>query len=191
MRTWLFLAGAALMAATAVPASAASRFSESLSDADRQACGIDRLSSDQVAALDALVHRVEADAPEPGPAAAKPFSQQLIPDEFRAAGLGLLTAPQRARLDAQVAADGSPAGHPALAALAGTGAAAPAGVEAQRPAPEIHGFVALTYGFGGGTSFREATTAVDYVDPSHRLELGVSFSQIEGKLPYACGPRLP
>jgi hypothetical protein len=192
MRLWLFLLGSALLATTACPARAAGRFSETLSETDWKACGLDGLSSDQVAALDALVHRVtDAAKDEAAATLSQPFSQQLIPDEFGAAGLGRLSAAQLAQLNAQVGAILAQGGPPALTALAPPRSSPPIQTEREPTASDLHGFVALTYGFGGGTSLREAKTALDYGDPTHPLEIGVSYSQLEGKRPYACGSRLP
>ena len=80
------------------------RFSQLLATPDRAATGLDRLSSDQLAVLDALVRRdlVAQSAPRRTDAPAPParFSQRLTDDERRNAGLAALTAAERVRLDA-------------------------------------------------------------------------------------------
>lgn len=193
MKTWILLACGLMAAAMASAAPASSRFSDNLTDAERRSSGVDLLSSDQVAALNALVHR-EAVAAFDAPAApaAKPFSQRLYPDEFQASGLGRLTAPQLARLDGLVGVSLSRPGTTAvLAAAPYSSASGPVPSENGRPPSEIHGMVALTYGFGGGGSFREATTDLSYVDPSHGFEIDVGYSDLEAKPAANRVPRIP
>jgi hypothetical protein len=192
MRTWILLACGLMLAAAASAAPADGRFSEKLTDAERQACGLDRLTSDQVAALNALVHRdATVVLVSDGVSAPKRFSTRLFPDEFRSAGLDRLTPPQLARLDALV--DASLGRVDPTATLTSAPASPPPTTEMTQPHPfpEIHGMVSLTYGFGGGTSFKEATTALYWVDPTHHLEIDVAYSELQGKSPYAREVLLP
>jgi hypothetical protein len=193
MKTWILLACGLISAAMASAAPSNSRFSEQLTAAERQASGIELLSSDQVAALNALVHREAAAAFDaPAAPAPKPFSQRLYPDEFQAAGLNRLTAPQLSRLDGLVGSRLSQPGTTAfLASAPSSSSAVTVPSENGAPPPELHGMVALTYGFGGGTSFRAATTDLSYVDPSHRLEIDVGYSDLEAKPPSNRVVRLP
>jgi hypothetical protein len=196
MKTWILLACGLISAVIASAAPSNSRFSEQLTEAERQSSGLDLLSSDQVAALNALVHReavVAFDAPAaPATPAPKSFSRRLYPDEFQAAGLNRLTAPQLSRLDGLVGSSLSQPGTTAvLAAAPASSSSGRVPSESGQPPPEIHGMVALTYGFGGGASFREATTDLSYVDPSHHLEVDVGYSDLEAKPPANRVPRLP
>jgi hypothetical protein len=105
MNPWATRLAAALLALSAAGARAAdTRFTLTLTAIELADAGLKRLSSDQVAVIDALVRRDLAknpDAAPPAPAAPR-FSQRLTDDERRIAGCALLDATELARLDALV-----------------------------------------------------------------------------------------
>jgi len=176
----------------AEPAPAA-RFSQSLSNTDRTTAGLNHLSSDQVAVLDALVRRdlsVQAaprrtDAP---PLAAR-FSQRLSADEQRNAGFALITESELAQLDGFVDRNAAPT-------LARTLLAPPTFVplsvrarvaEAKPTKPEIHGSFFLSYGVGsGGYSEKTGGMTLTYEDPVRNFAVSFSYteSHIKGGGPY-------
>ena len=185
---WLALAPA--LARAAAPTSDP-RFSQSLATADRTAAGLGRLSSDQVAVLDALIRRDltaqsaprRADAPAP----VARFSQRLTADERRNAGLAALAEAELARLDALVERN-------ATAALARTLLAPPtfvplsirARVAETKTAPEIHGSFSLSYGFGKGYSEKTGGMTLTYEDPARNLAISFSYTEthVKGAGPY-------
>jgi len=184
-------AGAA-SAPSAEPAAAA-RFSQSLATTERTAAGLERLSSDQVAILDALVRRDltaqatprRADAPPP-PAR---FSQRLSTDELRNAGLATLTATELTQLDQFVERRISSSlarvllSPPTFVPLSVRARVA----EAKPKTPEIHGSFTLGFGVGsGGYSERFGGMTLTYEDPVRNFAVSFSYSEshIKGAAPY-------
>jgi hypothetical protein len=98
---YAWLAGAAMLAARAEGI----RFSEEVTPAERMGIGLQRLSSDQLAILDALVRRDEKWNAQPGSPPPSParFSQRLSPEERNSAGLDRLDEAHVFRLDIAVA----------------------------------------------------------------------------------------
>jgi hypothetical protein len=173
----LLLAGwLAVAVAVAAAAPGVYLFSGSLAPAERTACGVDRLSLQQVAALDDLVRR-ESAVVAGAPAAVPQFSRRLDPAECRAAGLDRLTPAQVARLDGLVsrwlAAD-----EP-VAFASGGGTLYPAGAKAaaNQARSEIHGTITLEYGAGSG-GYSERTGAIDlfYAPPGSRFSFGFGYA---------------
>jgi len=188
-----------LLAVVATAGEAASgRFSQTLSDVERTEAGLNRLSSDQVAVIDALVRRdlaAQARAPGGDDAPASVFSQRLTADERRTAGLTLLTNSELTRLDALV-------GRNATAIAARTLLSPPVFVppgarlnpDGAKVAPEMHGSVSLSYGWGkGGYSERTGAMNVRYEDPAHNfaLEVGYSETHVKAPFPYRNAPDVP
>lgn len=184
-------AGAA-SAPSAEPAATA-RFSQSLATTERTAAGLERLSSDQVAILDALVRRDltaqatprRADAPPP-PAR---FSQRLSADELRNAGLTTLTTAELTQLDEFVERRISSLlarvllSPPTFVPLSVRARVA----EAKPKTPEIHGSFTLGFGFGsGGYSERFGGMTLTYEDPVRNFAVSFSYSEshIKGAAPY-------
>ena len=195
MRRFFWAVGLAwTVAAAAAPVAA--RFSAELSPAERTACGIDRLTSDEVASLDALVRRQGAVKAKAGKPAA--FSQRLRPGEKHAAGLDRLRSEELSRLDAVVARKSSPTEtsaeltdfatfaneHPLLMAGFPTAGAIDA-ADVAGPRPQIHGEMRLEFGFGRGHSERSAGLELDYDDPAHGFSASLDYevSRIQSRRP--------
>lgn len=184
-------AGAA-SAPSAEPAAAA-RFSQSLATTERTAAGLERLSSDQVAILDALVRRDLTAQATPRRADAPPlparFSQRLSADELRNAGLATLTAAELTQLDQFVERRVSSS---LARALLSPPTFVPLSVrarvaEAKPKTPEIHGSFTLGMGFGsGGYSERFGGMTLTYEDPIRNFAVSFSYSEshIKGAPPY-------
>ena len=185
----LACATAAFFAALFSPAHAADgplRLSQAFSSEERIATGLYRLTSDQIAVLDALYRRDLVAQAGPrraeAPAPAARFSERLSADERRNAGLPTLTAEELAKLDAV-------AGRAGSASLARTLLAPPtfiplavrariAETQAKRSAPEIHGSFTLGFATGsGGYSERFGGMTLTYEDPARRFALSVSYSE--------------
>lgn len=154
------------------------RFSKTLTASERIDSGLEKLSADQLAVLDALIRRdarinAAPDAAHPLPAR---FSQRLSPEERASAGLDLLTAAELARLDTLVRRQAS--GD--LASLTSTTPRPELEPEVTRPAPEIHGEISFTFGSGSG-GYREkgGYMMLDYQDPAHGLELLVGYGETQ------------
>ena len=165
------------------------RFSQLLVATESAESGVARLSSDQVAVLDALVRRDIAAQLNPRrnePPLAARFSQRLTDDERRNAGFAALAAPELERLDVLV-------GKHATATLARTLLAppvfVPAGIRLRsaelRTAPEIHGSFSLSYGVGKGFSERTGAMTLNYEDPARGFSVMVGYSEThsKGRLP--------
>ena len=199
--TFLACALIALFAAVAPLAHAAEaplRLSQLLSTGERTTTGLVRLTSDQVAVLDALYRRdlVAQSAPRRADAPALParFSQRLTDDERRNAGLTTLSEAELTQLDAL-------AERSAGASLARTLLAPPtfiplsvrariAEAQAKKSAPEIHGSFTLGFGMGsGGYSEKFGGIALTYEDPARGLAIG--FSYTESHVKGGPGPYYP
>jgi hypothetical protein len=198
MKPWVMLLVSGWLVVAAAPSHAAepapiTRFSQSLSTADRATAGLERLSSDQIAVIDALVRRDITAQATPrridAPATAARFSQRLSADERRNAGFALLTEEELTRLDAFVERNSAPI-------LARTLLAPPTFVplsirarvaETVKPtAPEIHGSFTFGLGFGKGYSERFGGVTLTYEDPARNLAVSFSYSEthVKGAGPY-------
>ena len=179
-----------LVAAADTPAP--TRFSQSLTSADRTSTGLNRLSSDEIAVLDALIRRDLATQSAPrradAPALPSRFSQRLTGDERRNAGLAALTETEQLKLD-------SLADRNAASLLSRTFLAPPAFVplsirarvaEAKATGPEIHGSFTLGMGFGKGYSERFGGMTLTYEDPARNLAISFSYleSHVKGAGPF-------
>ncbi|MCX6955101.1 MAG: hypothetical protein NTV51_23360 [Verrucomicrobia bacterium] len=162
------------------------RLSSALSPTERTSTGLNRLTSDQVAILDALYRRDlvaqaaprRADAP---PLAAR-FSQRLSADERASAGLSLLTEEELTQLDALAERSGN-------ASLARTLLAQPtfipvsmrariAETELKRKGPEIHGSFTIGMAVGsGGYSERFGGMTLTYEDPVRNFAVSFSYAE--------------
>jgi hypothetical protein len=183
MKRPMFLLAALLLAAAltaTVRAADFTRFSQVLTTEQRAVTGLDQLTSDQLAVLDALVrhddaYAVPSTAAHPRPAR---FSQRLDIDERRDAGLTRLSTDQLARLDALVE-QRVPLRFPIVAPA--SGATAPM-VEIEHVRPQIHGAVTLGMGWGsGGYSEVGGSMVVDYYDPAHHLDVTMGYSEVHTK----------
>lgn len=174
---------------TAAAADADGRFSRGLSGPERLETGLQRLTDDQVAVLDALVRRDAAartatSAPSDPPAK---FSLRLTPDERRNAGLPSLNSTELARLDALV--ERHQAGGMARALLGPPVFSSPASrltpAETRKgQGREIHGTFSLGIGFGkGGYSERSGGMTLTMDDPDRRYSVTVSYSETRIKSP--------
>jgi hypothetical protein len=170
------LAGAAL-------AGDDTRFSKSLASTEAAAAGFQKLTSDQVAILDALVRRDESAALQSNPnrPRAALFSQRLSADERANAGLNLLTAAEVAQIDTRVAQLETPA-VPATVALTGPAGGSPTVTPARRPLPQIHGSISLLYGTGArGYSAQGAALDLIYHDPDRNYTITAGYSEMRTK----------
>ena len=172
------------------------RFSATLRAAERTAAGLAKLTSDQVAVIDALVRRdtvgrgavtvqSSGDGAEKNAAS---FSQRLTARERTTAGLAALSALEVAQLDALVER------HQA-AKLARTLLSPPTYLSPRprvnptekKQEREIHGSFSLSYGFGsGGYSEKTGSMVLTMEDPTkgYAISVGYSESHIKGGRGY-------
>ena len=187
----LLLALAFALAAGRGAAAPDTRFSQTLAISERAEIGFNRLSSDQVAVLDALVRRDLATLTSPrrndAPLAAR-FSQRLTADERSVAGLTIFSEKELARLDELVTQNNSAALSRALLAPP---VFVPKGMvrlpTEEKRAGEIHGSFTLSYGWGkGGYSEKTGGVELNYADPVHHVAVSFSYyeSHIKGAGPY-------
>lgn len=174
----VLLLAAALLPATGLAAAEDLRFSVALNAADRAAGGLAKLTSDQVAVVDALVRR-DTVARTAAAGNGATFSQRLTADERRTAGLTTLAAGELAQLDALIDRHQN-------ARLARTLLAPPAYVsrapriiaEEKKKEREIHGSFSLSYGMGsGGYSEKTGAMVLTMEDPAKRYSITVAYSE--------------
>lgn len=158
------------------------RFSQKLTAIEQTVTGLEKLSSDQLAVLDALIRHDEKRDATPDAAQRPParFSQRLSTDERKSAGLDLLTEAELNHLDTfveQYEAGGPPP-------VAAESAATPLPLESKGPAPEIHGMISFTYGAGrGGYSEKGGSMLLNYDDPAHGISLLVGYGEMQSNGP--------
>ena len=188
MKPWTTLFAAALFAVIPATGHAAdTRFTQSLTASECTEVGLNKLSSDQVAVIDALVRRDLANpttSSQKDPAVALRFSQRLTADERRIAGLALLTEAEVARLDALVDRHGSASRStqllgPLVFATSSPRLRSPDTKAAT--APEVHGSISLSIGGGKGFSERTGSMNLNYVDPEHGFSIAVGYSETHMK----------
>lgn len=158
------------------------RLTKTLAPAELNEAGLQQLSSDQRAVLDALVRRDLAMSLKVTrePRAAR-FSERLTADEQKNSGLSLLSEIHLARLDEYVARLATPPSSGAgLSNSSGRSGEVVTSTTLRR-APEIHGMISLMYGAGsGGYSERGGAMVLTYDDPSG-VSLAVGYSEIRTK----------
>lgn len=171
-------------------------FSQMLTPAERSGAGIDKLSGQQIAILDALVAREEpapADFSNPTPLLVTGFSHELAPDKRHSAGLYLLTPSELTRLDDLVQKQLS--GKMTKAASAKT-ALKPEEITLQ---PQIHGETGLMFAVGShGYSAYGGYLALNYNDPAKGYAVSALYSETHVKgaglnsacLDENCDPKL-
>jgi hypothetical protein len=187
---WIAVLG--LLGGCAFASAADPRFSATLGSEDKATAGVSRLSSDQVAVLDALVRRdtaKRAEAPAPKTAAEAPpaeFSRRLTADERRNAGFEALSPEQGDKLDALIE-------RFQTARLARTFLAPPAYLAPPRRVVtterkeerRVHGSFTLSYGFGkGGYEEKTGSMVVHFEDPDRGLTLSVGYAESHIKNGY-------
>jgi len=167
------------------------KFSSTLSPDQLKQTGLDQLSTDNVAVIDALVRLdVAALRLRNNNIRSTRFTERRTDHERDIAGLDHLTADQLRKLDQFVALRIPAPVIPLGADLSNASVSLDAApIPFKRPAPEIHGSFTLTYGWGKGGSIKGADSVITYVDPSHRFSLSVGYSQYSGSglapYPYA------
>jgi hypothetical protein len=170
----------------AVQAADGDRFSQWLTAAEQKEAGLEKLSSDQVAVLDALIRRDlttrVAGQTEDSPAE---FSKRLTADELRNTGIPTLTAAEQTYVDSFVA-------RYASARLARTLLAPPVYIakgrlvepSEKKKGREIHGTFSLSMGWGsGGYSEQTGSMMLRMDDPEHKFSISVGYSESHIKGP--------
>lgn len=188
IRRLLALACFTFVVCTSARAEVESRFTKSLAPAESAQLGLDHLSSDQLAVLDALV-RKDATAARmvraTKPRAAR-FSARISADERRNAGLTVLGPEQLNELDARVEQFVAP--PPADGGSYRVSSASGSTIytaRSLRREPEIHGSVTLVYGVGShGYSERGGAMTLSYEDPENRFAIAVGYAEMHTKGDY-------
>lgn len=160
------------------------RFSKTLPADEFSALELGRLSSDQLAVLDALVRRDVARAAFVSKTPRPPrFSERLTLDERRNAGLDRFAPEKLVQLDRRIEQLVTP--KPPLAsaasASAATGGYSVPSVKLRRE-PEIHGEVTLMAAAGSHDySAYGGAVALTYEDPENNFALSVGYSEVRSK----------
>jgi hypothetical protein len=156
------------------------RFSNTLNADERDASGLTRLTSDEVAVIDALVRRdTTARAGSTNSDAAATFSQRLTRDERGTGGLIKLNVKELTKLDGFVDRyQNAKLARTLLAPptyLARSSRVTPTEAKKER---EIHGSFSLSYGFGsGGYSEKTGSMVLTMEDPARRYSITVGYSE--------------
>jgi hypothetical protein len=166
-------------------------FTASLPDAQQQAAGLNRLSSEQITTLNNLVKRELILARQGNVRAfAAEFSQRRSAPERAKAGIDKLTPAERTQLDAEVA---QAIAHqsPSLPLTTLSPARSDAVVQAAGPRLQVHGSVSFVAGTsGGGRNFYGGSFEIEQYDPVHHIGIAFSYSELRGKglyWPYGYG----
>jgi hypothetical protein len=183
LRLWCALVSSLLvLAGVARAAGEDVRFSHSVSPADRAAMGLDRLNSDQLAILDALVRRDATSRLDSETEAAKApgrFSTRLSAGERTNTGLAGFTPEQLAKLDAAVEKHGTVDLARALLAppvFVDHRSAARPDRKAQKGL-DVHGSVSLSYGWGKGYNVKSGSMIVNMSDPAQRYSITLGYGE--------------
>ena len=181
----LLLAG---LCAAASRAADDARFSATLSAEQRTETGLDRLTSDEVAVIDALVHQDQdtADRYADNPVRRTAFSARRTARERDLAGLASLTPAEVGQLDRFVALRIPPRPAPAPFLPFDRVQLDEGGLAPRRAGPEIHGSLTLAYGWSRGGSVRGAESHVTYADPRHRFALSIGYAEYHGTGRASC-----
>ena len=155
------------------------RFSHTLNADERSAAGLTRLSSDEVAVIDALVRRDVTARSATSAESAATFSGRLTADERRTAGLGKLGPDELPKLNAFVERFQAAKLARSLLApptyLSRASRVTPTEAKKER---EIHGSFSLSYGFGsGGYSEKTGSMVLTMEDPARRYSISVGYTE--------------
>jgi hypothetical protein len=192
-KAWFGLAVALLLLdAGAFAADSGRRFSQAISPEDREAIGLARLSSDQVAILDALVRRDIAEQlfTQRAPDTPAAFTDRLTADERKNTGIAGMSPAQRAHLDATLSRIQSssltqtlltpPIFVPRNAVLLPQ-----AEKKTAKKGLETHGSLTLSYGWGDGYSTRSGSMVVNMTDPDKKYSITIGYGEthVKGNAP--------
>ena len=161
------------------------RFSQVLGKDDRESAGLGRLSSDEVAVIDALVRRdtITRLNATPTTRLAAEFSQRLTAGERQTAGLGKLTPAEVAQLDGLVDRhQNARLARTLLAPPVYLSRSAPVRTTETKREREIHGTFSLSYGVGsGGYSEKSGSATFTLEDPAKGYSVTVGYSETHTK----------
>lgn len=172
----------AALAVSALGAGPEIRFSKQLAPAELSAAGLEQLSSDQLAILDALVRRDidKAKLTSKEPRAAL-FSERLSADERRNAGVDQLDAAEVAALDASVQRLIVPRPSGTFGLATSHGPYSVPSLKLRRdPKIETHMAAMVAVGSDGYSAFG-AGIELSYDDPNNDFGISVSYSEIHEK----------
>ncbi|HTQ30188.1 MAG TPA: hypothetical protein VMI53_03175 [Opitutaceae bacterium] len=183
------LALGCLLVSTAVAARADDLpFSQILTPAERSEAGLNKLSGEQIAILDALVAREELSRMNAWnsvhPQAAD-FSHGLAPDKRHSAGLDRLTAPELVRLDDLVQKNLS------LKMAESAPAVGPLKPEGIKPRPQVHGELGVMVAVGShGYNAYGGYVALNYADLAKRYSISAFYAEtrVKGVSPDSACP---
>jgi hypothetical protein len=177
------IACASMVLATAARASEFG-FSDGLSAQEKAACGISKLTAQEVAALNALVGHDVTLARQGGVTGfSSAFSARHAARELAAAGIARLSETERSSLDS-LAARAVAIGPSPMQTFEYV-PPPPVPPETLVPAPlaaEVHGDLSFTVGRGGrGSSVYGSSMDLFVTDPSGRFTVGIGFSDYRGR----------
>jgi hypothetical protein len=160
-------------------------FTASLTEENKTAVGLAKLSPEQLAALDAQIAR-EISVARQGDTVAfsTSFTRRRTPQQRKDAGLDQLMTPELARLDMLVAAAVATKPDPTGPTITLPAATAPTSnwVEITPRKMQVHGEVTLAYMWGsGGQSGYGASMFTTVTDPSGKFSFTLGLSQFHGK----------
>jgi hypothetical protein len=167
-----------------IQAAESGRFTDSLTTQQRAEVGLEKLSSDNVAVINALVRQDGSTSQlRNNNVRATKFSQRRTEHERSIAGLTLLNPEEIARLDDLVGLRFAPPPSPLLetASMPSILSISAMDTTTTPRRPEIHGSFSLTYGWSKGGSVKGGDATLFYQDPEHRYSILFNYSEYRGK----------
>lgn len=194
LRYWVAACVFVFIGSVAVLAAEDTRFSNMLNAEEKAAAGVSKLTSDQIAILDALYRRDTAKrgstvaAKSNAEAPPAEFSRRLSADERRNTGIASLTEAEVARLDALIERQQNAQLVRVFLSPPSLVARRDVRTEAKEER-RIHGSFTLSYGFGkGGYSEKSGSMQVTIDDPERNMSITVGYSQSHVKGGYGYYP---
>lgn len=181
----LFLVAACAVLLPSLVTASDLRFSKTLSPSERTETGLDRLSSDQTAVLDALVRRDRSVSHLKSRPQSDLFTERLLDDERRNAGIELLKSSEIERLNALVQLHRSlSVSPPPFVSRSRVSTDSRIRPEMIKEKPDIRGTYSIWFGGGsGGYSERGASISSTYTSPSGQLSVTVGYATVRTKGP--------
>jgi hypothetical protein len=187
-KAW-FLIVAMLLAPGAFAANdAGRRFSQAIAPEEREAIGLAKLSSDQLAILDALVRRDVAEQLFGEATADRPlaFTDRLTADERKNTGIQAMSPAERDHLNVVIAKiqSGSMTQTlltPPIFLPRTSSAIRPSETKTKKKGLETHGSLTLSYGWGDGFSTRHGSMVVNLSDPEKKYSITIGYGETHVK----------
>ncbi len=176
---------ALVLLSSAIARAETTSFTANLTEENKTALGLAKLTPEQITSLDAQITR-EISVAHQGdtPAFSTTFTHRRSPQQRKEAGLDRLMTPELVRLDALIAAALATKPAPIGPTITQPATTAPSSdwVEITPRKMQVHGEVTLAYMWGsGGREGIGASMVTTVTDPSGKSSFTLGLSQFRGK----------